>query len=96
MRQAQWLDPRCLSSIILSPLNGNVKLSPYEQGDICIFEGQSYDTCHGDSGVGTAAAAASLNIGAKVSLEQLAEMFKHPTAKMTAGGMPPNELPPGD
>src|SRR6266704_3670111 len=26
----------CLSSIILSPLNGNVKMSPYEQGDICI------------------------------------------------------------
>src|SRR5271156_6009396 len=26
----------CLSSIILSPLNGNVKLSPYEQGDLCI------------------------------------------------------------
>src|SRR5258708_2601182 len=27
---------RCLSSIILSPLNGNVKMSPYEQGNICI------------------------------------------------------------
>src|SRR6267378_3519619 len=26
----------CLSSIILSPLNGNVKMSPYEQGNICI------------------------------------------------------------
>src|SRR5712664_3818200 len=25
---------RCLSSIILSPLNGNVKMSPYETGDI--------------------------------------------------------------
>src|ERR1700680_1745703 len=27
---------QCLSSIILSPLNGYVKMSPYEQGDICI------------------------------------------------------------
>ena len=26
--------PSCLSSIILSPLNGNVKMSPYETGDI--------------------------------------------------------------
>ena len=26
----------CLSSIILSPRNGNVKLSPYEQGDISL------------------------------------------------------------
>jgi hypothetical protein len=27
---------RCLSSIILSPPNGYVKMSPYEPGDICI------------------------------------------------------------
>src|SRR5260370_11649097 len=27
---------RCLSSIILSPLNGNVKMSPYETGDISV------------------------------------------------------------
>src|SRR5665811_1532817 len=27
---------KCLSSIILSPLNGYVKMSPYETGDICI------------------------------------------------------------
>src|ERR1039458_652978 len=26
----------CLSSIIMSPLNGYVKMSPYETGDICI------------------------------------------------------------
>src|ERR1700687_5218130 len=30
------LSPMCLSSIILSPLNGYVKMSPYETGDICI------------------------------------------------------------
>jgi mono/diheme cytochrome c family protein len=52
--------------------------------------------CHGDGGVGTAAAPALLNIAAKVSPVQLAEMFKHPTPKMTAGGMPPLELPPDD
>src|SRR5713101_9700684 len=27
---------KCLSSIILSPLNGYVKMSPYEQGDISL------------------------------------------------------------
>src|ERR1700694_5864004 len=31
-----WQTGWCLSSIILSPLNGNVKMSPYEQGNICI------------------------------------------------------------
>src|SRR5712671_5157237 len=29
-----WFRTACLSSIILSPLNGNVKMSPYETGDI--------------------------------------------------------------
>jgi ubiquinol-cytochrome c reductase cytochrome b subunit len=61
-----------------------------------IFEGQSCNACHGDGGVGTAAAPALLNIAAKVSPAQLAELLKHPTTKMTVGGMPPIELPPDD
>jgi len=35
-------------------------------------------------------------ISAKLSSEQLAQLFKHPIAKMTAGGMPPIDLPPDD
>jgi ubiquinol-cytochrome c reductase cytochrome b subunit len=61
-----------------------------------IFEGQSCNACHGDGGVGTAAAPALVGIGAKFSPDQLAELFKHPTAKMNAGGMPPIDLPPDD
>jgi ubiquinol-cytochrome c reductase cytochrome b subunit len=61
-----------------------------------IFEAQSCNACHGDSGVGTAAAPALVGIAAKFSAEQVAELFKHPTAKMTAGGMPPIDLPPDD
>jgi ubiquinol-cytochrome c reductase cytochrome b subunit len=61
-----------------------------------IFEGQSCNACHGDGGVGTAAAPALVGIAAKFSAEQVAELFKHPTAKMTAGGMPPIDLPPDD
>jgi hypothetical protein len=30
------------------------------------------------------------------SPDQLAELFKHPTAKMNTGGMPPIDLPPDD
>src|SRR6267154_914942 len=37
----------CLSSIILSPLNGYVKMSPYETGDICI-EPERIATSGGD------------------------------------------------
>jgi len=61
-----------------------------------IFESSSCNACHGDGGVGTAAAPGLVGISAKVSPEQLANLFKHPTAKMTAGGMPPIDLPPDD
>jgi mono/diheme cytochrome c family protein len=61
-----------------------------------IFDGQSCNACHGDGGVGTAAAPALVGIGKKISPDQLAELFKHPTAKMNAGGMPPIDLPPDD
>ena len=37
-----------------------------------------------------------VGISAKFSPDQLAELFKHPTAKMNAGGMPPIDLPPDD
>jgi ubiquinol-cytochrome c reductase cytochrome b subunit len=61
-----------------------------------IFEAQSCNACHGDGGAGTAAAPGLIGIGTKFSPDQLAELFKHPTAKMNAGGMPPVDLPPDD
>src|SRR5216683_499223 len=61
-----------------------------------IFEGQSCNACHGDGGVGTAAAPALVGVKAKLSPDQLADLFKHFTAKMNAGGMPPIDLPPDD
>jgi ubiquinol-cytochrome c reductase cytochrome b subunit len=59
-----------------------------------IFEAQSCSACHGDGGVGTAAAPTLVGIKAKG--EQLTQLLKHPTAKMTAGGMPPIDLPPDE
>ncbi len=61
-----------------------------------IFEGHSCNACHGDGGMGTAAAPALVGINGKFSPDQLAELFKHFTAKMKAGGMPPIDLPPDD
>ncbi len=61
-----------------------------------IFEGQSCNACHGDGGVGTAAATALVGARAKFSPDQLAGLLKHPTAKMNAGGMPRVDLPPDD
>ena len=61
-----------------------------------IFEAHSCNACHGDGGVGTAAAPALVGISSKFSADQLVDLFKHPTAKMSAGGMPPVNLPPDD
>jgi ubiquinol-cytochrome c reductase cytochrome b subunit len=61
-----------------------------------IFEGQSCSACHGEAGAGTAAAPALLGVSHKMNAEQLAELFRHPTSKMTAGGMPPVALAPDD
>jgi ubiquinol-cytochrome c reductase cytochrome b subunit len=61
-----------------------------------IFEAQSCNACHGDGGVGTAAAPALIGIGAKYSSDQLAALLKHPNEKMTSGGMPAVDLPADD
>lgn len=62
-----------------------------------IFEGQyACNACHGDGGIGTAAAPALMGVGTKFPPDKLAELFAHPTAKMTAGGMPHIDLQPAD
>jgi len=80
-----------------SLLAANVTLAdPLAAKGKTIFEGQSCNACHGDGGAGTVAAPKLIGIGQKFSAEQLAELFKHPTAKMKAGGMPTIDLPPDD
>jgi ubiquinol-cytochrome c reductase cytochrome b subunit len=75
----------------------NVKLAdPLAAKGKTIFEARSCSACHGQGGVGTAAAPALTGIHKEFSPDQLAELFKHPTAKMNAGGMPPVALPPDD
>ena len=75
----------------------NVALSdPLSAKGKKIFETYSCHSCHGDGGVGTAAAPALIGISAKFNADQLAALFKHPTAKMTAGGMPSVDSPPDE
>ncbi|HEV7217974.1 MAG: cytochrome b N-terminal domain-containing protein [Terriglobales bacterium] len=75
----------------------NVTLSdPLAAKGKTVFEAQSCNACHGDGGVGTAVAPALIGLSAKMNPDQLAELFKHPTAKMTAGGMPAIDFPQDD
>jgi ubiquinol-cytochrome c reductase cytochrome b subunit len=57
-----------------------------------IFEAQACNACHGDNGVGTAAAPKLIGIGAKYDAAKLQALLLHPTAKMTSGGMPTPDL----
>jgi ubiquinol-cytochrome c reductase cytochrome b subunit len=57
-----------------------------------VFEAQTCNACHGDGGVGTAAAPALTGVGAKLSVEQMHNLLLHPNEKMTSGGMPTVDL----
>jgi ubiquinol-cytochrome c reductase cytochrome b subunit len=57
-----------------------------------IFEQQGCNACHGDNGIGTAAAPKLLGVAAKYDSQKLEAVLKHPTSKMTAGGMPATDL----
>ncbi len=53
-----------------------------------IFESNGCVACHGAGGVGTAMAIKLIGIGQKLPPDQLADLIRHPNAKMKAGGMP--------
>jgi len=80
-----------LSSASLAAANATLA-DPLAAKGKAIFEAQSCNACHGDAGVGTAAGPALVGIATKFTVEQLAELLRYPTAKMTAGGMPTVDL----
>lgn len=84
-----------LSSASLAAANVSLA-DPVAAKGKTIFEAQSCNACHGDGGTGTAAAPALVGLSKKLDADQVAALFQHPTAKMTAGGMPPIDLPPDD
>jgi len=52
-----------------------------------IFQAQSCDACHGDGGVGTAAAGPLTGVGQKYTDQQIIALLREPDSKMTNGGM---------
>ncbi len=61
-----------------------------------LFQAESCNSCHGDGGVGTAAAGALTGIGQKYTDAQLIALLRAPDNKMTDGGMQPVDLKPDD
>ncbi len=52
-----------------------------------IFEAQSCNACHGDGGVGSAAAPKLIGVSGKISSQKLETLLRHPSVAMTEGGM---------
>jgi ubiquinol-cytochrome c reductase cytochrome b subunit len=61
-----------------------------------LFQAQSCNSCHGESGVGTAAAGPLTGIGRKYTDHQLIALLQAPNSTMTNGGMTPVALKPDD
>jgi ubiquinol-cytochrome c reductase cytochrome b subunit len=57
-----------------------------------IFEREACNACHGDGGIGSAAAPKLLAVSNKYDSAKLEALLRHPTDKMTAGGMPAVDL----
>ncbi len=58
-----------------------------------IFEREGCNECHGDGGVGTAAAPALIGVGSRHDRATLQALLRSPAPKMLAGGMPPVTIP---
>jgi quinol-cytochrome oxidoreductase complex cytochrome b subunit/mono/diheme cytochrome c family protein len=57
-----------------------------------IFEAQSCNACHGDNGIGSAAAPKLIGVGTKFNAQKLEVLLKQPSTAMTQGGMTPSAL----
>jgi ubiquinol-cytochrome c reductase cytochrome b subunit len=62
-------------------------LDPFAAKGKEVYEMQSCDSCHGDSGRGSAEGPKLVRIGAKLQPDQLEALLRHPTRKMLDGGM---------
>jgi ubiquinol-cytochrome c reductase cytochrome b subunit len=61
-----------------------------------LFQAQSCSSCHGDGGIGTAAAGPLTSIGQKYTASQLNALLHAPNSAMTSGGMTSIDLKQDD
>ncbi|MEY2525950.1 MAG: ubiquinol-cytochrome c reductase cytochrome b subunit, partial [Verrucomicrobiota bacterium] len=87
-------EPEAAASSLSAPVV--VVLDPVAVAGKKIYEAESCDACHGESGVGTSAGPKLAGATAKKSPEELANLLKHPTAKMIEGEMKPVEVSDDD
>lgn len=71
-----------------SSTSGSAAANPQTAKGKQIFESQGCVVCHGQGAVGTAMAVKLVGVGRRLPPDQLANLIRHPNAKMKAGGMP--------
>jgi mono/diheme cytochrome c family protein len=62
-------------------------LDPLAAAGKKVYEGESCDACHGENGVGTAAAPKLAGATAQKSADELTKLLRHPIARMIEGEM---------
>ena len=73
-----------------------VAADPLVLKGLALFQAQSCNSCHGEGGVGTAAAGPLTGVSAKYKTPQLIALLHAPNSTMTNGGMTPVDLKPDD
>jgi ubiquinol-cytochrome c reductase cytochrome b subunit len=67
-------------------------LDPLAAAGKKVYEGESCDACHGDSGIGTNAGPKLVGPTAQKPADELSKLLRHPTAKMLEGEMKPVDV----
>ncbi|MGC1362671.1 MAG: c-type cytochrome [Silvibacterium sp.] len=73
-----------------------VSADPKVLKGLALFQANSCNSCHGDGGIGTAAAGPLTGVGQKFTDVQLIALLHAPNTKMTNGGMTSVDLKPDD
>jgi mono/diheme cytochrome c family protein len=63
---------------------------------LALFQARSCNSCHGEAGIGTAAAGPLTGVSQKYTDAQLLVLLRAPDSKMTNGGMTPVDLKQDD
>ena len=88
-------EPEAAASSLSAPAVAPV-LDPAAATGKKIYNGESCDACHGENGIGTAVGPKLAGATAKKPTEELANLLRHPTAKMIEGEMKPVEVSEDD
>ncbi|WP_348268743.1 cytochrome b N-terminal domain-containing protein [Edaphobacter paludis] len=75
-----------------SPVAALAAADPKVLKGLAIFQAQSCNSCHGEGGIGTAAAGPLTGVGLKYTDAQLIALIHAPNSSMTNGGMTPVTL----